>query len=469
MGPLPAELGNLSQLESLSIGFNSFTGSIPETFDSLINLYALSLENNELEGPIPTNIATLGNLNLVRFENNKFTFGDLIPFKQNFTGTYFLYADQALADTQKSMTATVGGDITLSASVDTNTTPLSEFQWFKVVDGVTTQLTSPSTSGQAYTINSVSESDVNAEYFYQITNPLLPGLTLISQLQSISTFPIVDVNYIRTIDLMVPNVSDVETATIDERATNFTYFDGLGRPIQNVAQQNSPLGKDVVQPIRYDAFGREVSKYLPIVTGSDGSYKSNEMLIDDDDGSYIGIADMFYNAANGKVANDSRPYSETVFEPSPLNRPTKNYGPGLAWSQATGGADKPVQYQYLTNVHNLMGSLAEEAIIAWKVDSTGSLTVEQPISGYIVSGGYYSSNQLYIQSTIDEHGNSVREYTNKQGQVILKKVQAASGSTDLNDVDEWACTYYVYDDFGNLAFVLPPEGVKQYLSVTQQP
>jgi hypothetical protein len=208
---------------------------------------------------------------------------------------------------------------------------------------------------------------------------------------------------------------------------------------------------------------------LPFVNNNNGKYKPNELLVDNN-GEYSSVASDFYGGSFFGVESDSRPYSKTIFEPSPLNRPLFGFGPGQAWAPiSAGGADKPVQYQYLTNVHNLMGSLAEEAIIAWKVDSTGSLTVEQPVSGYIESGGYYSSNQLYIQNTIDEHGNSVREYTNKQGQVILKKVQAASGSTDLNDVDEWACTYYVYDDFGNLAFVLPPEGVKQYLSVTQQP
>jgi hypothetical protein len=60
-----------------------------------------------------------------------------------------------------------------------------------------------------------------------------------------------------------------------------------------------------------------------------------------------------------------------------------------------------------------------------------------------------------IKSTKDEEGKEVREYTDKNGRVILKKVQAVSSPT-LSNKDHWAQTYYVYDDFGNLRFVVPP-------------
>ncbi len=41
------------------------------------------------------------------------------------------------------------------------------------------------------------------------------------------------------------------------------YVDGLGRPIQTIQVQASPLGLDMVAPQAYDSYGREVYKYLP--------------------------------------------------------------------------------------------------------------------------------------------------------------------------------------------------------------
>ncbi len=50
----------------------------------------------------------------------------------------------------------------------------------------------------------------------------------------------------------------------------------------------------------------------------------------------------------------------------------------------------------------------------------------------------------------------MREYTDKEGHTILKRVQAVKGS-QLNNSSEWASTYYIYDDFGLLRFVVQPE------------
>src|SRR5690606_29166809 len=58
----------------------------------------------------------------------------------------------------------------------------------------------------------------------------------------------------------------------------------------------------------------------------------------------------------------------------------------------------------------------------------------------------------------------VIEYKDKQGRVVLKRVQAVEGTPTvpppLNDTN-YASTYYVYDDFGNLVCVIPPEATRQ--------
>src|SRR5690606_28101033 len=71
----------------------------------------------------------------------------------------------------------------------------------------------------------------------------------------------------------------------------------------------------------------------------------------------------------------------------------------------------------------------------------------------IVPNGYYSTNELYKNSTKDENwisGNdrTTEEFTDKQGHVVLKRTYNGGQAHD---------TYYVYDDYGNLTYVIPPK------------
>jgi hypothetical protein len=68
---------------------------------------------------------------------------------------------------------------------------------------------------------------------------------------------------------------------------------------------------------------------------------------------------------------------------------------------------------------------------------------------------YYAKDKLFKNITLDEHTNESIEFTDKEGKVICKKVQyKKEGSVKL-----YASTYYVYDEFGNLVVVLPPEAI----------
>ena len=58
-GPIPAELGNLTELEALNLSNNDFVGGIPAELGNLTELEALNLSNNDFVGGIP---AELGNL-----------------------------------------------------------------------------------------------------------------------------------------------------------------------------------------------------------------------------------------------------------------------------------------------------------------------------------------------------------------------------------------------------------------------
>ena len=83
-GPIPAELGDLTNLSSLHLGFNELTGPIPAELGDLINLEYLVLGSNELTGPIPAELGDLINLEYLVLGSNELTgpipaeLGDLI-------------------------------------------------------------------------------------------------------------------------------------------------------------------------------------------------------------------------------------------------------------------------------------------------------------------------------------------------------------------------------------------------------
>lgn len=63
----------------------------------------------------------------------------------------------------------------------------------------------------------------------------------------------------------------------------------------------------------------------------------------------------------------------------------------------------------------------------------------------------YDSSQLFVTRMEDEDGNASFEFKDKQGQVILTRSILRNGAKDILD------TYFLYDAFGNLVAVLPPE------------
>ena len=64
-GPMPPEIGNLTNLTYLNLGGNQFTGEIPSQIGNLTNLTDLSFGNNQLTG-LPPEIGNLTNLTYFR-------------------------------------------------------------------------------------------------------------------------------------------------------------------------------------------------------------------------------------------------------------------------------------------------------------------------------------------------------------------------------------------------------------------
>ena len=89
-GAIPAELGNLSNLQDLWLGYNQFSGSIPASLGNLTNLTALDLYANELSGSIPSELGNLANLDTLWLGYNQFS-GSIPASLGNLTNLQYLY------------------------------------------------------------------------------------------------------------------------------------------------------------------------------------------------------------------------------------------------------------------------------------------------------------------------------------------------------------------------------------------
>jgi RHS repeat-associated protein len=273
------------------------------------------------------------------------------------------------------------------------------------------------------------------------------------------------INFVRTWDATAPEqdgnalivrpVKDVKTTT--------QYIDGLGRPIQTVVKQGSLQSSnnefaDIVAPIVYDEFGREQFKYLPFAANNAGGNTAIS------NGAYKANALVQQNAfATAQYSGETHFYSKTNFEPSPLNRPTDIYAPGTSWA----GSELPnitnpalqrnVQMKYFINT-------SIDDVKIWNVTNDaviGNFGTYQLATN--INGGVYEAGQLYKNMVINEHKKQVIEFKDKEGKVILKKVQltAADDNGTGASYTGWVCTYYIYDDLNNLRCVIQPEGVNK--------
>ena len=83
-GSIPSELGNLVNLQSLSLGFNQLSGNIPPDLGNLTNLQHLALNTNQLNGSIPSELGNLANLQFLSVAANQLS-GSIPPELGNLT------------------------------------------------------------------------------------------------------------------------------------------------------------------------------------------------------------------------------------------------------------------------------------------------------------------------------------------------------------------------------------------------
>ncbi|ETR73625.1 MAG: hypothetical protein OMM_00802 [Candidatus Magnetoglobus multicellularis str. Araruama] len=89
-GTIPAELGQLSSLQSLILSNNQLTGSLSAELGQLSNLQSLVLSRNQLAGNIPSELAQLSNLQSLLLNDNQLT-GSIPPELSQLSHLEYLY------------------------------------------------------------------------------------------------------------------------------------------------------------------------------------------------------------------------------------------------------------------------------------------------------------------------------------------------------------------------------------------
>ncbi|MDQ6479995.1 DUF6443 domain-containing protein [Dyadobacter sp. LHD-138] len=220
-----------------------------------------------------------------------------------------------------------------------------------------------------------------------------------------------DQNYVltRTFKQAGANVNDVSKVV-----NQVQYLDGLARPILNVTVGQNPVNwGDMIQNVTYDPLGRQPLQYLPYtLPTSTGGFNGA-----------IGNVTTWYSNNYAKLKSDDlgRPYNETFFEQSPLNRPSGQRAPGNK------SANSSIQY---------------------KVNDGSEVKRYDYAGGTVTQNGTYAAGTLTRQQSKDEQQNETNIYTDKLGQMVCKKIQASNTETLI--------TYYVYDDLKLLRAVLQP-------------
>ncbi len=488
-GSLPSSTGDLSQLTYLRFTLNALTGSPPATLGNLSNLTYLNLANNQFTGPAPQEIANLTLLQDLLLDDNTFSgmpdfsghpspqviqvtahnnqlgFAD---FEPNFSaaGTLFeslTYANQQPEVAEDIQTVPEGLQVPLDATDGAQT----NYQWQVGVNGAWMDL-----SGETNpTYNaSLQPGQVEGRFRCAKTNNWVTGVTFYSTeyvLRRLGNLPDLAennpdensnapatgilsppatnlttpaaINFVRTLTPRAPQgISNEAQVTVNSSAADVQvstqYLDGLGRPIQTVIRGESPDQDDVIQPIEYDAFGRQEKEYLPYSSTATfgGAYQPNALRDQYD----------FYHAGGDNIADTDYPFTFNGFENSPLNRILAQAAPGENWRMGSG---HELQFTQRSNNNAQDGNIP-----LWTINETNNLPQ---------TSASYGENELLVQETVDEHGNLVIEYTDKRGRVVLKKVEdeedGMGGATDFLE------THYVYDDFDQLRAVIPPQAIRE--------
>ncbi|MCI5051042.1 MAG: DUF6443 domain-containing protein [Candidatus Pacebacteria bacterium] len=267
-----------------------------------------------------------------------------------------------------------------------------------------------------------------------------------------------DQNYRHTTTYLVPSTNgddalDGNPLREEEVLQQVNYFDGLGRTSVSVQYQSNPKKRSLYTFDSYDDLGRKSKTYLPWIT----SENHNSMDFIEEDLLETGVRTLY---SGSRFQNTMNPYSETRFDNTPMSRPIEQGAPGNDWEiDPLSDTDHTIKTQYELNILN---------------DNIWHLTVHYTNDNYYTptlqwhKKKKYGAGALTKTITRDENWDPSKEnahttitFKNKKGQIILKR--------HFSDANNKHDTYYVYDRYNNLVYVLSPEASEHLEAFDQDP
>ncbi|MEN2399264.1 DUF6443 domain-containing protein [Flavobacterium sp. MC2016-06] len=256
-------------------------------------------------------------------------------------------------------------------------------------------------------------------------------------------------NYIFTRKFQTEMISTDGIVNNKDVIESIEYFNGLGKVMQNIGIKISPSKYDIVTHVEYDNLGRQDKEYLsyPETTGTIASYRTDAK----------GKTNSYFISNYSTDINSAapNPFSQELFENSSLNRVVQKGAPGKDW---TLGSGHEIKTDYSVN-------MASDNVRFYNVSAVWNenLGLYDIALGNNAGTSFYPAGQLYKTIVKDENwtpaaGNyyTTEEFKDKQGKLILKKIY---GTSVVNGNNQGVSheTYYVYDIYGNLTYVITPK------------
>lgn len=268
-----------------------------------------------------------------------------------------------------------------------------------------------------------AQNNLPDEEFYPVQplnsyNPSLPSMTIGS---SSSNF-----NYSRTYIPSKPVQSKMSLLPLGV-SVNTQYFDGNGKTVQSI-KHGGLGGKDIIK--MHDNSASLYKKgYLPYEDNKSTQFRMN------------GFSDQhtFYN---NNYADESG-YNHTrtnIITTSGQPVYTHTYPPGASFQSPFRSTKSHAAFNDNNN--------PDEVIYMWTTSLSGLPEIYNS----------YGDKELKVEHVEGNHDQHTMMFYDNSGQLICKKV--------YND-NVWLVTYYVYDDYGRIIWVVPPKAYTAIMANVQ--